>query len=693
MSDTLQAVFNVDLPARPYPGLRPFEKHEWLIFFGRERMADAIVKKLVTKRLLVIHGDSGCGKSSLVRAAVLPRLEQENARAGLRWRTCTAMPRGTPLLNIAEALADIDGRGCDDERVIALRRVLNFGPDAPTEIARLMCKDSGDHVCILIDQFEELFEHARTHGPGEAQLLTQFLIALQQDPPPGLYVILTMRSEFLGACAHYRGFAEAVNVTQYLLPRMDHSDLLRAICEPARLFDGEVSQALAERLIVDAGGGQDQLPLIQHGLMLLFEQHVAKAESLAGTDTTWRLGMDQYQHTSGLAGLLSNHADEVLKKAQTLLPLGSRLVELLFRALTDINAESKAIRRPQTIKQLIAVTGGQREDIHLVVNTFRIDGVSFLTPHGQAPLEDNTLIDISHEALIRCWQKIDDPHNGWLIREFRNGLIWRALLVQADSFEQDAGSVLGAAMATERDRWIRQYNEQWTERYGGDWERVKSLLAASIKDRDRARRKKLLGRLGVVMSGLFLLSSWVVLLITKQNEVKNLESVVNTTRTMSYDLIRNAQNQIQIASTSEATNADLSKKLNDVNTELNVQAEKLEVNLAPRVYLHISDEAQRESAQRLALKLTASRLDNNYNLAVPRITLADSSPPRSVLRCFQPEECASNGVALVNLINRYLQAPEVTLEDLSSQYKNATNIRPEHYELWFGPGVVEPRAQ
>lgn len=68
----LDALFRVDLPPRPYPGLRPFEKDEWPIFFGRERMADAIVAQLIDKRLLVVHGDSGCGKSSLIRAAVLP---------------------------------------------------------------------------------------------------------------------------------------------------------------------------------------------------------------------------------------------------------------------------------------------------------------------------------------------------------------------------------------------------------------------------------------------------------------------------------------------------------------------------------------------------------------------------------------------------------------------------------------------
>ena len=91
--ERFDAVFAIHLPARPYPGLRPFEQHEWPIFFGRERMTDEIVDRLLGHRLLVVHGDSGCGKSSLVRAGVLPRLEQESARGGVRWRTCTTLPR------------------------------------------------------------------------------------------------------------------------------------------------------------------------------------------------------------------------------------------------------------------------------------------------------------------------------------------------------------------------------------------------------------------------------------------------------------------------------------------------------------------------------------------------------------------------------------------------------------------------
>ncbi|HEX6016277.1 MAG TPA: hypothetical protein VFY87_31630 [Geminicoccaceae bacterium] len=93
------------LPPLPYPGLRPFEHAEWPIFFGRERMVDEVVKRLADSRLVFVHGASGCGKSSLIRAGVRARLENEHARFGVRWRVAVMRPGSSPLWHLAEELA------------------------------------------------------------------------------------------------------------------------------------------------------------------------------------------------------------------------------------------------------------------------------------------------------------------------------------------------------------------------------------------------------------------------------------------------------------------------------------------------------------------------------------------------------------------------------------------------------------
>jgi hypothetical protein len=122
----LTDVFLPELPQAPYPGLRPFEKSEWPIFFGRERMTEQVIEQLLARHIVVVHGVSGGGKSSLVRAGVQARLEQEHARFGRTWRTCSMRPGARPLVNLADALADLSvGEGGASR--IDLRRALNHG--------------------------------------------------------------------------------------------------------------------------------------------------------------------------------------------------------------------------------------------------------------------------------------------------------------------------------------------------------------------------------------------------------------------------------------------------------------------------------------------------------------------------------------------------------------------------------------
>lgn len=463
--------FEVVLPPGPYPGLRPFEQSEWPIFFGREQMTDEVIERVIARQLVVLHGDSGCGKSSLIRAGVLARLEQEHARGGLTWRTSTMRPANAPLQSLSESLAALDGRKNDATRVIEIRRVLNFGADAPDAVARLVRHGDADHICILIDQFEELFAFAAREGPEEATLLVRFLVGLLERQTPGLYAIVTMRSEFLGVCAQFPGLAEAVNKTQYLLPRMAHPDLLRAIREPASLFGGQIAVPLAERLIADGGSGPDELPLIQHGLLALYRRKTAARAAAGG----WRLDLSDYPDVEHLSELLSEHADEILRRCDR---RDAPVVERLFRALTAINAEGQAIRRPQLFETLLAITGRDESVIRRVIDYFRSDDASFLSPYAPEPIGRGTLVDISHEALIRHWRKINGD-DGWLAREFRDGLVWRSLLVQADSFDDDAANVLSPATTRERERWLEQRNPAWANRYGGGWDRVIALVAAS----------------------------------------------------------------------------------------------------------------------------------------------------------------------------------------------------------------------
>jgi formylglycine-generating enzyme required for sulfatase activity len=512
-------------PPFPYPGLRPFEADEWSIFFGREAMIDELIERLARERLVLVHGASGAGKSSLIRAGVLPKLARQHLRHGTAWLTCAMRPSNGPLWNLASEFARLEGRADDLARIGEIIRLFNRRGARLSQIVDSLEGLAGKRVCVLVDQFEEVFRFERETSREEVELFIDLLISeipevadplLAPDPEApapltapetaqpldNLHIIITMRSEFLGECARFDRFAEAINRAQYLVPRLTREGLLRAIRHPARLYAGEVTAGLAERLVADVRGKLDELPLIQHGLMLFWHQR-----SQQGGDAKIVLDADMLNVAGGLAQLLSDHADRVMRTAA---PDGESesAVEKLFRAVTDINAEGQAIRRPQSFRDLLDVCGVSEERLRAILDAFRAEGVSFIAPYAPAPIKENTIVDISHESLIRCWRTVADPQQGWLRREFNDGLVWRSLLFEAKEFEENQSRVLSPAATTERTNWVSHQTKTWSVRYGGGWDLVDRLLLASRAEIRRRRRQSravqalIFGLMGVVIIGL-----------------------------------------------------------------------------------------------------------------------------------------------------------------------------------------------
>ena len=481
---TITVAIRPDKPKHPYPGLRPFEPDEWPIFFGRDRLVDDLIDRLVRDRMLFIHGASGSGKSSLVRAGVLPRLARQQRRQGGTWRGCLMRPSGGPLWNLARAFAGLEGRENDLDRIEELVRLCNARDATLSSVAGALDGMVGEPLCILVDQFEELFRFAKETCREEAEVFVDLLtreIGEAREGSALAHVVVTIRSEFLGDCARFDGLAEAINRTQYLVPRMEREGLDRAITRPAKLFNGDVAPELAERLIAEGRGQDDELPLIQHALMLIWNEAEARTWGQTIKLDAWLL-----DGAGNLAELLSGHANRVLAEAART-EERQRVAENLFRALTDINADGQAIRRPQKFGDLVAVCGGFEDDARSILDAFRAEGVSFLTPYAPEPIEAKTVIDIGHEAVIRCWSKIAEPREGWLAKEFHDGRAWASLLVQAKRFGTTKSDLLSPASTEETQEWLLGRNDIWAERYGGEWGSVGLLLDASAKARDEAR--------------------------------------------------------------------------------------------------------------------------------------------------------------------------------------------------------------
>ena len=505
---TLAASTRVALPAEPYPGLRPFEPNEHRIFFGREEMIDTVIDALARKNLVVVHGASGSGKSSFVRAGVLPWLEIQQSRRR-HWLTKIRRPAGGPLRNLASALANLFGAAPGSspatDPLTSWHTRLALGHTVLDDIEALL-SSKGSSLCLLIDQFEELFRYARETSREEAELLIQLLCSLasEQNPAPHLFVILTMRSDYLGECARFDGFAETVNSCQYLLPRLNDFGLLRAIHEPAELYGGKIDPAVGDRLLFAVRQGEDALPVLQHALM----RACAHARKRHGSGEGWIVTMPDLEAVEGKDGALSRHADEVLAEIQAGDPMNLKAAEWLFRSLTELDAEGRGIRRPRNLAELIAVAGGDRARMIAVIEAFQAPNRNFLMTNPPGPLEETTEIDISHEALIRCWQRLSDPTRdpvrnepvGWVRREFEDGQRWRALAVQARVFRADKSATLSPATTEIYEPWWPEHARAWAVRYARhkelaseEYEEIEELWQASKKalevERTRLQRE------------------------------------------------------------------------------------------------------------------------------------------------------------------------------------------------------------
>lgn len=521
----------------PYPGLRPFGANERSIFFGREQMIEEVLMRLNEQQMVIVHGTSGCGKSSLIAAGVLPQLARERARRGRALRVGTFRPGEKPATALTETLMTLLGTPGEPVARHDIHDALD-GDDPRGRLARLAGKAGIDQLCIVIDQFEELFRVTRTAGENEdeagdfARLLVRLCAGYQPEkpwwevgtaPPAGkaptaaISFIVTMRSEFLGECSRYRGLAEAMNLTQYLLPNMDRADLIRAIREPAELFGCKVDHALAERMADDASKEKDSLPLVQHALMLMWRSAdrptVLNLTDYEGalTDSEQRL---EVRRRTPLGAILAGHAEKVwleLTEGHYYMP---QAAQFIFRALTKTDPQGRGVRTPQNFETLRAIGCVGDDGTRRIIDEFRQEGVSFLTPYEGEKIYDFTPIDISHEALIRTWprmtdERLDDEGNarGWIQREAQDGHVWRWLAVQANLAQSQGGARLKGAALDRVERWWDRIKPrpEWARRHlirpegtspvaeSREWQEVSHLIDRS---RAAAHRLALLYRIG-----------------------------------------------------------------------------------------------------------------------------------------------------------------------------------------------------
>jgi hypothetical protein len=313
-------------------------------------------------------------KSSLVKAGLIEALEIGLlAEAGAIWNIAQLRPRDHPMAELAGALISALGGDRYEDDVALRRAALERGPLALAEELIERPLPGGANLFILIDQFEELFRYRGPAGREEAEAFVALLLASADQRTVPIYIVLTMRSDYFGECAQFQGLAEAVSDGQYLCPRLSREQITAAIENPAAVFGGKVEPLLVSRMLNDMGTDPDQLPLMQHALMRLWDE--AKARDPAAPV----LRLDDYLAVDGLKGNLSRHADEILAEITRNAPQRAETARRLFCLVTEGEGE-RAVRRLARVAEAMNVSGEPLAEVTLVADAFRARGRSLLMP-------------------------------------------------------------------------------------------------------------------------------------------------------------------------------------------------------------------------------------------------------------------------------------------------------------------------
>ncbi|MBL8329477.1 MAG: hypothetical protein JNJ71_11530 [Rubrivivax sp.] len=476
----------------PFPGLRPFHEDEEHLFFGREHQVDAMVDKLAATRFLAVIGSSGSGKSSLVNCGLRPALRLGlHSRAGNAWRMAQFRPGSRPIHAMAEALgapgllfdAAPPGGLSLQSIVETSLNMSRLGLQDVVEQARLA---PGVNLLIVVDQFEELFRYrafsppqmpGRMSAAEEATAFVNLLLdAVQQKSVP-IHIVLTMRSDFLGDCTQFPGLAEAINAGQYLVPRMTRDERRLAIAGPVSVGGAKISSVLLNQLVNDVGDNPDQLSILQHAMNRTWAHW---EEDRATGKPDHPLDLPHYQKAGTMAHALDRHAERAFGELQ-----GERLqavCEKVFRALTDKATDPRGVRRPTTLERLGAIADASPQELEAVLEVFRKPSRSFLMPPAGESLQPQTVIDISHESLMRVWQRL----NGWADAEALSAQTYRRLADTAALHQAGKASLWRDPDLAQVLQWREReaVNAAWAGRYGSGFEQALAFLQDSERARD-----------------------------------------------------------------------------------------------------------------------------------------------------------------------------------------------------------------
>jgi WD40 repeat protein/serine/threonine protein kinase len=469
-AESVSSLYNLPEPENPYKGLRAFQSADVQDFFGRDELSQKLVKRMgedahaVTAsqndkheshytRFLAVVGPSGSGKSSLVKAGLIPALWRGDLPGSERWFIVEMLPGAHPLDKLEVALMRVAAQQAN-----ALHEQLARNERGLLRASELILPDDDSQLVIVIDQFEEVFtlvedEAARQH-------FLNLLCTAVKEPRSRVRVVITLRADFYDRPLNYPDFGELVRARMETVMPLSAKGLERAIAGPAERVGVKFEPGLVASMVAETNYQAGALPLLQYALTELFERREGRLLTHAA-----------YQEIGGAVGALAKRAEELYAD---LSPEGQAVARQMFLRLVTLGEGVEDTRRRATRAELLAITVSSHEGAELglradsprhegegtgvradsdlmdeIIDTYADYRLLTLDnePGTRAPT-----IELAHEAILREWERL----RNWLNASRDEIRLQRQLAYAADEWhdaKQDTSFLLSGSRLETFEKW------------------------------------------------------------------------------------------------------------------------------------------------------------------------------------------------------------------------------------------------
>ncbi len=445
-------------PENPYKGLQAFQIADEQDFFGREKLTQKLLSRLGQdgdfSRFLAVIGPSGSGKSSLVRAGLIPALWRGDLPGSERWYITDFIPGAHPLDELEVALIQVAANRPD-----SLAEQLARDERGLVRAAQIILPDDDSELVIVIDQFEEIFtlvenEADRTHF---LDLLQQAVIA----PRSRVRLVITLRADFYDRPLQYPDFGELVRSRMETVLPLNAAELEQAIAGPAQRVGVRFEDGLVAAIVSDINYQPGALPLLQFALTELFEARENRILTRQG-----------YEQIGRAAGALAKRAEQLYLE---LAEAGREAVRQMFLRLVTLGEGSEDTRRRVARSELLAVA----QDADLMDEVIDTFAAYRLLALDHDPATRGPTVEVAHEALLREWSRLRQ----WLDESRADIRLQRLLAAAAAEWlgaDRDPGFLLRDSRLDQFEGWATSTNLALTEK-------ERTYLESSIEARHKRK--------------------------------------------------------------------------------------------------------------------------------------------------------------------------------------------------------------